>query len=781
MTLRWRVALTITSLVALTAIVLSYVFQRAVTDDHRKDHSAWVATLSNALAKAILRDTLEGRQFEVRDTLRRVQKTNPDVAYLMVVGFDGKVFSSTFDGDLPPELARLDHRSCGRGRGFEVHIGPRPTYDTAFPLVEGLDAHLHLGFDSSSFDRSVYLATLKTGSAAAIILLLGFAAAVLVSRRISRPLMQLSEAVDAFGRGEAFDKNHIVHADVEVHKLVDSFDNMARERQQQDKALRQFKTTLDSTRDCVFMFSADDLKFFYVNRGAMDQIGYSEQEMLKMTPYDIKPDFDEASFRQMLAPMLLGKQSFMNFETRHRHRDGHDVPVEIALQYVAPEHEDARFVAIVRDISERKKAQRELRLTRYSFEHASELLIRIGPAGEVLDVNETACQVLGYSREELLRMHSYDFQLGLSKETWPKHWDMVRSRRRYMVEREFRTREGRIIPVEIEVLYLEYEGQAFCYKAARDITERKHAEAALRRLNEELEQRVEQRTEELNASYFKLKETLDTLRQTQQDLVRSEKLASLGSLVAGVAHELNTPLGNSVTVATTLADRVRDFNAEFKSGSVRRSALADFVEFSEKASAILTSSLFSASELISHFKQVAVDQTSEQRRVFDLKEVVSEVTMTLQPQFKKTPYRLEVDLPDDTRMDSFPGPLGQVLTNLVNNALLHGLAERPEGMVSIRAIADEDHVTLTVADTGGGIPQEHLPRIFDPFFTTRLGQGGSGLGLHIVYSIVVRVLGGNITVSSEPGQGTSFTLTLPLAAPASPEADSVTAMAVNQK
>jgi signal transduction histidine kinase len=145
---------------------------------------------------------------------------------------------------------------------------------------------------------------------------------------------------------------------------------------------------------------------------------------------------------------------------------------------------------------------------------------------------------------------------------------------------------------------------------------------------------------------------------------------------------------------------------------------------------------------------------------------VGDVVLTLQPQFKATPHRIEVEIPPDVTLDSFPGPLGQVLTNLINNALFHGFPGIPAGRVRIAADPAGDHVRLLVSDNGRGIPPEHLSRVFDPFFTTRLGQGGSGLGLHIVYSIVTRVLGGRIMLTSQPGEGTTFNLELPLIAPA---------------
>lgn len=314
------------------------------------------------------------------------------------------------------------------------------------------------------------------------------------------------------------------------------------------------------------------------------------------------------------------------------------------------------------------------------------------------------------------------------------------------------------------------------------IGERKRADEALHRLNLELESRVQHRTQELAAANARLEETLATLMRAQQELVRTEKLASLGSLVAGIAHELSTPVGNSLTVATTLADRTRAFCDEAAGCRLRRSSLTEFVSQARQASDLLARNLLSASELIGRFKRVAVDQTSAQRRRFDLAQTIEEVVTTLRPQVKKTPHRIEVAVPQGIEMVGYPGPLGQVIINLVNNALVHGFDSRAAGVVRIEAAAEvPDLVRLTVKDNGRGIPEEHQSRIFDPFFTTRLGQGGSGLGLHIVFNIVTRVLGGQVAVISRPGEGAAFTLDLPRIAPKSEAANPGGGLAVESE
>ena len=298
-----------------------------------------------------------------------------------------------------------------------------------------------------------------------------------------------------------------------------------------------------------------------------------------------------------------------------------------------------------------------------------------------------------------------------------------------------------------------------------DISEIKRLEAELRSLNSELEDRVQQRTQSLEQANNELQRTLNELRSTQDRLVQADKLAALGSLVAGVAHELNTPIGNALMETSTLQESLRQFRERLQQG-LRRSELDAFVQQVGTADDIATRNLERAAELISSFKQVAVDQASSQRRRFQLSELVHEIVLTLQPMLKHSPYALEVEVPAGIWLDSFPGPLGQVLANLVQNAWVHGLQGRASGRIRIEASALEgEQFALSVSDDGKGIAPHLQDRVFEPFFTTRLGQGGSGLGLHIVHNLVTGVLGGRLALESSPGQGARFTLTCPLVAP----------------
>jgi signal transduction histidine kinase len=290
-------------------------------------------------------------------------------------------------------------------------------------------------------------------------------------------------------------------------------------------------------------------------------------------------------------------------------------------------------------------------------------------------------------------------------------------------------------------------------------TQLQESEHQIKILNEQLEIRVEERTAELTHA-------LDTLHRAQHELVQSEKLASLGQLVAGVAHELNTPIGNALMTTTAMGDATQQFVIELRDRGIKRSTLDKFVEQIEEGATLAERSLHRASDLVRSFKQVAVDQASERQRAFDLAHTISEVVDTLRPNLRGLPWILDVAIPPGIMMDSYPGPLGQITINLVMNALLHAFEGRSQGRIKIAVTAlTAQDVTLVFSDDGVGIAPEHLSRVFDPFFTTKLGQGGSGLGLSIVHRLATQVLGGTLRVESRRGHGAQFTLQVPLKSP----------------
>lgn len=281
-----------------------------------------------------------------------------------------------------------------------------------------------------------------------------------------------------------------------------------------------------------------------------------------------------------------------------------------------------------------------------------------------------------------------------------------------------------------------------------------------------LENKIEKRTRELAKSNDELRLAVQNLDQARVELVRGEKLAGLGSLVAGVSHELNTPIGNTAISASTLIDIIADYKKQFNAGNIRKTELANFLNRCSEGAELILNSTQRASDLVSSFKQVAVDQTSDRRRCFKVGEVINDVLRTMRPSFKGHEWTIDYDVEDDIECDGFPGPLGQVLTNLVQNAVFHGFSDSQSGHIHISAKRlGSDKVQITVSDNGKGIAAESLEKIYDPFFTTRLGQGGSGLGLTIVHNLVTVLLSGRIDVKSTVGVGTTFTMSFPLKAP----------------
>lgn len=301
-----------------------------------------------------------------------------------------------------------------------------------------------------------------------------------------------------------------------------------------------------------------------------------------------------------------------------------------------------------------------------------------------------------------------------------------------------------------------------------DVTDIKEHEIELDCLNRELESRVCQRTEALDRSNSELQAALTGLQQAQGQLVHAEKMAALGNLVAGVAHEINTPLGIGVTAASHLESETKQLGAALEDGTLTREDLQRFRQTALESAQLILRNLMRADKLVRSFKQVAVDQSSEQRRPFDLAVYLQEVVTSLNPALKKTPHRIELQADAPLLLDSYPGAVYQIVANLVVNALLHAFDDSRPGTIAVSARRYGDNVVLDIRDDGCGMSEEVRARIFEPFYTTRRGEGGSGLGLHIVWNLATQLLGGSIDCESAPGTGALFRLRFPAKAPAAP-------------
>jgi len=272
-------------------------------------------------------------------------------------------------------------------------------------------------------------------------------------------------------------------------------------------------------------------------------------------------------------------------------------------------------------------------------------------------------------------------------------------------------------------------------------------------LNRDLERRVAERTAELESS-------IKVIKEAQAKLVQSEKMAALGGLVAGVAHEINTPVGVGITAASHLETATKDFEKLFEGEQMKKSDLSSFLSTSKEASRILLTNLTRAAQLIQGFKQVSVDQTAGVKRVIDIKEYIDKILLSLHPKIKQTKHKIEVICPDKLIVDTFPGALSQILTNLIMNSLNHAYKENESGTITISIKKNEGQLEIEYKDDGKGIDSEHINHVFDPFFTTKRASGGTGLGMNIVYNLVTQKLNGQINCVSKPGEGTLFHFTV---------------------
>jgi len=259
-----------------------------------------------------------------------------------------------------------------------------------------------------------------------------------------------------------------------------------------------------------------------------------------------------------------------------------------------------------------------------------------------------------------------------------------------------------------------------------------------------------------------LKTTIKSLELAQDQLVQSEKMAALGELVAGVAHEINTPVGVSVTAASLLGSKTIEFKKIYSSGDVKRSEMEEYLSTIEEVSNSILINMERAAELISSFKQVAVDQSYEKRRNFNLSEYINEILLSLKPKFRLTSHEIEVNCNKNIELNSFPGAFSQILNNMIMNSLIHGFEEMKNGIITIDVTQSDNTILFIYKDNGKGMTQVQKEKTFDPFYTTMRGQGGTGLGMSIVFNLITQTLKGSIGCESSPGNGVSFIMKLPV-------------------
>lgn len=428
-------------------------------------------------------------------------------------------------------------------------------------------------------------------------------------------------------------------------------------------------------------------------------------------------------------------------------------------------------VAIYEDVTPRKMAEKALQESearfRSIFDYAPVGMALVDRQGYLILTNYALQSFLGYPHEELITKsfveltHPKDADADLAQ----YHVLCAQKISSYSMDKRYIHKDGRIIWGHLTVSsVLEEEGQAATYSVGmvEDIGERKAAEAALRRSKAELEQRVIERTEDLQRINQDLQSSLEELKAAQEQLVEAEKMASLGGLVAGIAHEVNTPVGVGVTAASYLRTQVQVYYRKYQDNQLTRGDFEAFLHTADSSSDMILSNLKRAADLVRSFKQIAVDCSVEEKRTIKLKPYLDDILQSLQPRFKRTQHTVEIDCAKDLQVLTYPGALSQILTNLLINSLEHAFKDQVIGHIHIQVTLAAHLWLLEYRDDGCGIPPEHQRKIFEPFFTTRRNEGGTGLGMHIVYNLITQTLGGQIQCSSELGKGIYFRIQLPL-------------------
>ncbi|MFZ6648134.1 PAS domain S-box protein [Undibacterium sp. TJN25] len=536
-------------------------------------------------------------------------------------------------------------------------------------------------------------------------------------------------------------------------------------------------TVFQLVPDTLTITSLADGRYVDVNRNWEPLTGYTREEVLGFTSGELSlwSDFTQ---RKDLVQRVLGDGEVRGMQIDFRHKDGHVIHCRISGSKFSA-GDQTYLLLSVQNIgqelaTEQARVQAETLLRQN--EHKYSTIFQLSPialglvniaTSELVEVNDVWLAQFGYARKDVIGRTATE--LGFWETPGQREKMIAEMRTQGRVDRfelRHRHKDGHVLICLMSARLFDSENGKMFIFSLLDVTRQYAIEKEIREMTAQLEARVKLRTLKLEQANAELADAMESLKHAQVELVRSEKMAALGSLVAGVAHELNTPIGNSVTVASTLEDKTRELLRDISSGGLRRSTLDRYLQSATTGTALLMRTLNVARELISSFKQVAVDQSSSQRRRFDLEKVLEEVIATLSPMYKKGPFLLATELSPGIMMDSFPGPLGQIITNFMTNALAHAFEGRNSGEMRLASrLRDDGYAEIIFSDNGAGIPEADQRRVFDPFFTTKLGQGGSGLGMNIVYNLVTGVLGGEIRLDSRVGEGTRFTLRLPLSAP----------------
>lgn len=431
--------------------------------------------------------------------------------------------------------------------------------------------------------------------------------------------------------------------------------------------------------------------------------------------------------------------------------------------------------ALEQEIAERQQVQAALAFSKdkftKAFRHAGDAVGLVSlKERRFVEISDAFFDNLGYERSQVIGRVSTDFDLWNDLQQRACVYErMTKHEKIQNEEAVWKTASGVRRTGLFSAEVIEVEGNEYSVFVWRDISEQKRAEEVLRRANEELEENVKQRTLELTGMNSELRQTneelvqsLTRVKEMQDQLIEAEKMTALSSLVTGIAHEINTPVGVGVTAASHLLKTIRDYRGQAASGKLTRGSFAEFMGSAEEMGEMILQNLSRTAELIRSFKLVAVDQSQEEKQCFQLKEYLDGVVHSLQSVLKKNGHTITLECPEELLIDSYPGAFVQIATNLLMNSLIHAYEPGVSGHIRLQVKRHTNRMIVTYADDGKGIDANVLPKIFEPFFTTQRGKGCSGLGMHIVYNLVTQQLQGSVVCESQAGQGVRFVIDVPL-------------------
>ncbi|MDO8943215.1 MAG: PAS domain S-box protein [Desulfobacterales bacterium] len=521
----------------------------------------------------------------------------------------------------------------------------------------------------------------------------------------------------------------------------------------------RFRAITENTSDLVFVLDRDGVTT-YVSPAAARTLGDRERELLGRRSGLLVHEQDRSQVERVLAEARRQPgRTFRLENVRARRPDGSWLLLDGTFTDLPDEPGVDGTVVVYRDVTESRRVDRDLQESRrrlatllgnlpglaYRCRYDREMTLEFVSGGSLA--------LTGYRPEQFFGERPVTARDIIHPDDVEQVRRVIRSA---MDSGSVYEHEYRIVAADGTVKWVWEQGVgvtdgngeiAAMEGFLTDVTGRVEAERTIRELNGDLERRVAARTRDLE--------------EAQEQLIASEKMAALGGLVAGLAHEINTPLGVGLTAASHLHDRIRATRRVLDGGGLRRAELDTLLADGEDSAGMIVANLSRTADLVQSFKRVSVDQCSEERRMFDLGEYLAAIVASLRPQYRRRPLRIAVDCEPGVVVDSLPGAVAQIVSNLVQNSLLHAYGPEDQGTIRIAAAARGDDVEVVYADDGRGMDDSVRRRVFDPFFTTRRSEGGSGLGMHIVYNLVTGPLGGSIACTSRPGEGTTFRMTFP--------------------